>query len=351
MKKICLVMGLFLAISIILTGCGKSAGSKIKYVGEVNIYNWSEYLPQSVIDKFEEQYKIKVNYSTYSSNEEMLAKIMAGGSGYDIAVGTDYMVDVMIKQNLLQEIDLSNVPNFKNLGEEYKNPDYDKGNKYSVAYMAGSALIAVNKDKVKKDIKSYSDLWDPSLKSSLVVLDDERAVIGLALKKLGYSFNEKDKSKLEKVKDELTKLKPNIKAFDSDSPKTMLINGEASVGFVWNAEASLAKKDNPSIDVVYPTEGAYLWQDNFVLPKGGKNKKAAEQFINFILDPEMSVLVSQEFPYTNPNVEARKKLEKKVLDDIAIYPTNDLIKNGEHLRDLGDLTTVYDQMWTEFKQK
>lgn len=347
MKKISILLALLLMLSVSFTGCGK----KSDYIGEVNVYNWSEYLPQSVIDKFEQETKIKVNYETYDSNEQMLAKVSTGNSGYDIAVGSDYMVDVMIKQNLLQQFDLSNVPNFTNIGEEYKKPQYDPENKYSIAYMVGSAIIAVNKDKVKKDIKSYADLWDPEFKNSLVVLDDERAIIGLALKKLGYSFNETDPNKLEQAKEELIKLKPNIKAFDSNSPKKLLISGEATIGYVWNAEVALAKKDNAAIEAVYPKEGAYLWQDNFVLPKGGKHKKEAEQFINYLLDAKISKMISDEFPYTNPNVEARKLMEKSVTDNTIVYPTSDLIKNGEHLRDLGDATPLFDKIWTEFKQQ
>jgi spermidine/putrescine transport system permease protein len=349
MKKIYTIIIAILCSLILFTGC--SSRSKIQYEGEVNIYNWSEYLPKAVIDKFEQEYKIKVNYAEYSSNEEMLAKIMAGGSRYDIAVATDYMVDVMIKQNLLHEINHQNVPNFKNLGEDFVNHEYDRGNKFSVAYMAGSAIIAVNKNRVNTEIKSYDDLWDDAFKNSLVVLDDQRAILGIALKKLGYSFNETNTARLEEAKQELFKLKPNIKAFDSDSPKSMLINGEATVGFVWNAEASLARKENPNIEVIYPTEGVYLWQDNFVLPKGGRNKEAAEKFINFILRPEISILISEEFPYTNPNVEAWKLMDKDILEDKAIYPTKDLIEKGEYLKDVGDLTPLYDEIWTEFKQR
>ncbi|MEQ8154943.1 MAG: spermidine/putrescine ABC transporter substrate-binding protein [Clostridiaceae bacterium] len=346
-KKLSIVLALLFTISVPLAGCGK----KEELAKEINVYNWSEYLPQSVIDKFQAETGIKVNYETYDSNEQMLAKISAGNSGYDIAVASDYMVDVMIKQNLLQEFDLNNVPNFKNIGDEYKKASYDPENKYSVAYMVGSAIIAVNKDKVTKKITSVADLWDPSLKNSLVVLDDERAIIGLALKKLGYSLNETDPAKLEQAKKELIKLKPNIKAFDSASPKKLLISGEATVGYVWNAEVALAKKDNPSIEAVYPKEGVYLWQDNFILPKGGEHKKEAEMFINFLLRDDVSKMISDEFPYTNPNAAARKLMDKSVTDNTIVYPTSDLVKNGEHLKDLGDTTQLYDKIWTEFKQQ
>lgn len=347
-KKISVLLSAVLISTIALTGCGNSNTDETK---EINVFNWSEYLPQTVIDKFQEETGIKVNYETYDSNEQMLAKISTGNSDYDIAVASDYMVDIMIKQGLLQEFDAANVDNIKNIGDEYKGASYDPDNKYSIAYMVGSAMIGVNADKVTKKITSVGDLWDPVFKNSLVVLDDERAIIGLALKKLGYSINETDPAKLEKAKQELLKLKPNIKAFDSASPKKLLISGEATGAYVWNAEVALANKDNPSIVGVYPTEGVYLWQDSFVLPKGGQHKAEAEQFINFLLRPDISKMISDVFPYTNPNVEARKLMDKAVTDNEIVYPTADAVKNGEHLRDLGDTTQLYDEIWTEFKQQ
>ncbi|HBM75168.1 MAG TPA: spermidine/putrescine ABC transporter permease, partial [Clostridiaceae bacterium] len=230
-----------LACVLCITFLGGSAFSTVRGnkapEGELNIFNWSEYLPQSVIDEFEQAYNIKVNYNTFSSNEEMLAKLMAGGSQFDLVVASDYMVETLIKQNLIQTIDTGDIPNFKNIDENVLNLSFDPGNKYSIPYMWGDACIAVDASKVKIPIKGYKDLWNPKLKDSIVVLDDQRVMIGMALKKLGYSINETDPKILSSAKKELLALQPNIKAYDSDSPKTLLINGEASVGFVWGAEA------------------------------------------------------------------------------------------------------------------
>lgn len=353
---------LFLLLVSILTGCsgnnstgGEKATSgeqkqEAKLDGELNLFNWSEYLPQSVLDKFEKKYGVKVNYSTYSSNEEMLAKLMAGTSQYDLAVSSDYMVEIMRKQGLIQEIDMANIPNFKNIGDQFKNQSFDPGNKYTVPYMWGDAVIAINTDKVKKPVTGYKDLWDPALKNSMVVLDDQRALIGITLKKLGYSLNETDEKKLQQAKEELKKLTPNIKAYDSDSPKTLLINGEAAVGYVWGAEASLARKENPKIKTILPEEGMYLWQDNFVIPKDAPNKKTAEAFINFIMEPEISAEISKEFPYANPNLAAHQYIDKEILNDIAVYPPKEDLAKGEHLKDIGETTRLYDQIWSEIKK-
>lgn len=317
----------------------------------LNVFNWSEYLPQSVIDKFEQTYNIKVNYTTFSSNEEMLAKIMAGGSQYDLTVASDYMVEIMKKQNLLEELDKDNLQNLKNIGSQFMNMSFDPGNKYSVPYMWTAGIIAVDSSKVKDgSITSYADLWKPEFRGAITVLDDERIIIGMALKKLGYSMNETNPEALAKAKEELKKLQPNIKAYDSDSPKTMLINGEAKVIFAWGAEGSLAKRDNKNVKMVIPKEGLFLQQDNFVIPKGAQNVRAAELFMNFIMEPEISAEISKEFPYGNPNTAAYPYIDSEIMNDIGIYPPVEEVEKGEHLKDIGDDIKEYDNIWSEVKQ-
>lgn len=320
-------------------------------VRELNVFNWSEYLPQTVIDKFQQTYNVRVNYSTFSSNEEMLAKLMAGGSDYDIVVASDYMVGVLQKQNLIQPIDKDSIANFKNLDPNELNLEFDPGNRYSIPYMWGDACIAVDTSKIKTPIKSYADLWNPKFKNSIVVLDDERAVIGMALKKLGYSINETSPKALAEAKKELISLKPNIKAYDSDSPKTLLVNGEASLGFVWGTEVALARRENKNIQAVIPSEGLFLQQDNFTLPTGAKNKDLAEQFINFILEPEISAEISKAFPYANPNLAAHPLIDPDILNDTAVYPPDGAVKTGEHLKDIGQNIQLFDDIWTQVKNK
>lgn len=362
MKGLRKILGLVLTVCIIggaISGCSNKAATDSSQKGdtkvetdgtELNVFNWSEYLPNSVIKEFEKKYNIKVNYTTYSSNEEMLAKIMAGGSQFDISVASDYMVEAMKKQNLLEELDLKSIPNFKNIGDKFKNMSFDEGNKYTVPYLWGDMVIAVNTKKVKTDVTGYSDLYGSEFKNSLVVLDDERAIIGSALKKLGYSINETDPKKLEEAKKELLKLKGNIKTYDSDSPKTALINGEASAGLVWGAEAVLAQKENKDIKVVLPKEGMYLWQDNLLIPKGAKHKKNAQLFMNFILDPKVSAEITNQYPYANPNTEAYQYTDKESMNNKTIYPDDENMKKGEHLKDLGESLKLYDKIWTEIKQ-
>ncbi|SKA72915.1 spermidine/putrescine transport system permease protein [Clostridium sp. USBA 49] len=352
MKKIGAVLT---AIAVLIVGASGGMWALAKESKEntqvLNVFNWSEYLPQSVIDKFEQTYNIKVNYSTFSSNEEMLAKIMAGGSQYDLAVASDYMVEIMKKQNLLEELNKENLPNLKNMGEQFMNLDFDPYNKYSVPYMWLAGIIAVDSSKVPDgEITSYKDLWKDEFKNSIVLLDDERVIIGMTLKKLGYSMNETDETALLKAKEELKKLQPNVKAYDSDSPKTMLINREAKIIFAWGAEGSLAKRENKNVKMIIPKEGLFLQQDNFVIPKGAKNIKAAELFMNFIMEPEISAEISKAFPYGNPNVAAYPLIDEEIMKDEGIYPPNEELKRGEYLKDIGDKIKLYDDIWSEVKQ-
>lgn len=353
-RKFTLLIAILSAITLIIAGCGGSdsgsGGSSGGDSGELNLFIWSEYMPESVIQKFEEETGIKVNYNYYSSNEEMLAKISAGATGFDIAVASDYMVEVMVKQGLLEEINRDNIPNLENLDEQFLTPDYDPEGKYSVIYMYGNVIIAVNTDKVSKEIDSFEDLWDPEFENSLVVLDDQRVLIGIANKIQGESMNSTDSAVLEGSKELLLDLLPNIKAYDSDSPKTLLVNGEATAGIVWGAEAYLAEQENPAIQTVVPSEGTNLWFDNFVIPEGAPNKENAEKFIDFILKPEISAEITADFPYANPNVAAHELIDSDILEHPSVYGTPELNERSEQFIDIGEALLEYDRVWSEVKQ-
>ena len=333
-----------------LAGCGsKSSAGKN---GELNIFIWTEYVPDSVIEKFEKETEIKVNVSTYSSNEDMLAKVKSESEGtYDIVQPSDYMVEQMASQGMLEELKTDELKNLSNIGESYLNPSYDPGNKYSVPYQGGVAGIAVNTSKVKKDITSYDDLFDSSLKNSIVALDDYRAVIGMTARSMGYSMNETDPAVLSKIQDKLLTLKDNVKLYDSDSPKSALISGDCTVGYVWSAEIALAMEENPDIKVVYPTEGAYLFMDNWAIPKGAKNYDNAMKFIDFMLDAENAQMVLEEFPYLSPNTKAVEAMGEDYSKNEAKNPPAEVIKKGEYVKNLdADTLKIYDEMWTKLKQ-
>lgn len=334
---------------VLLTGCSGQGGDESK--GELNVFVWTEYMPESVFSAFEDETGIKVNVQTYSSNEDMLAKVKSSNEGlYDIVVPSDYMVKMMIDQGLLSELDQSEIPNLSNIDASFLDQSFDPGNKYSVPYMGGVAALVVNKKMVDEDITSYKQLFDPKYKNSLVVLDDFRAVIGMAAKSLGYSLNTTDDAQLAKVSEALGKLKPNIKLYDSDSPKTAMLNGETSIGFMWNAEIAICTQESDDFQVVFPEEGCYLFLDNLSILKGAKNVENAHKFINFILKPEVSKMVSDEFPYLNPNGEAVKLLPDSYKNNPASNVPPEVFAAGEYVQDIGSDVEKYDAIWTKLTQ-
>ncbi|GAB7388905.1 hypothetical protein BSNK01_27430 [Bacillaceae bacterium] len=174
-------------------------------------------------------------------------------------------------------------------------------------------------------------------------------MLGMILKSLGYSANDTDPAHLEEAKQKFMELLPNVKAFDSDSPKTLMINGEASVALVWGPEIALAQRENPKIKTILPKEGLIITFDNFVIPKDAPHKKTAEAFINFLLDPAISAEIAKDFPYINPNREARKLIDKEILENIAIYPPQEEMARIESIKDVGETVRIYDRIWSEVK--
>jgi spermidine/putrescine-binding protein len=353
MKKTRAVCFLIIVMSIVLSACGGAKQSTT-----LNLYAWSEYVPQQLLDDFSTKYGITVNYDTYSSNEEMLAKLQAGASGYDVIIPSDYTVAIMIKQDMLEPIDTSKLANFGNLDPRFINRDYDPGNKYSIPYQWGTTGLIYDKTVVPTEPKSWADLWDPAYNSRLVFLDDEREVMGMALEVLGFDRNSTNSTELNQAEQKLIGLKPNILKFDSDEPETAIISGEAWAGMVYNGNASLALAEDPNVEYICPTEGCTIWFDNLAIPKGAPHKDAALLFLDWVLDANESILITKEFPYSNPNKAALDLLKT---DDPELYntymafsgnnPSDAFLANTKPIVDVGDATTLYDSLWTDFKSR
>jgi spermidine/putrescine-binding protein len=322
----------------------------------LNLFAWSEYVPQALLDGFTEETGIQVNYDAYSSNEEMYAKISAGASGYDLIQPSDYWVGVMSQQGLLEELDLSKIPNLANADPNLPYDLYDPGHKYSVPYQWGSAGLAVNTEKITEPIDSLMDLWNPEYAGKIVLLDDERQVIGMALLALGYDPNTTDPDELDQAKELLLELVPGVKLFDSDTPSTALLTGEADIGLIWNGEGGIAHAENPAIDFIYPKEGTIFWYDNMAMLQGAAHPEAAHAFMNYVLRPEVSLLITAEFPYSNPNAAALDLLQTEDPEAYEAYmgfpamnPPAEALANSFVLADLGEATAIWDQIWTEIK--
>ncbi len=345
---------LMIIAALLLAACGGASGGQKST--EVNLYAWSEYIPQELLDTFTQKTGIKINYDTYSSNEELLAKLQAGAAGYDVIIPSDYVVDIMAKQGMLEPLDTAQLSNFKNIGNEYKNLEFDPGNKYSVPYQWGTSCLVVDTSKITRPITKWADLWDPEFKGKVVLLDDEREVLGMVLKVLGYDPNSTDPAQLEEAKAKFSELLPNVRLFDSDSPKTALLAGEVSLGQTWNGEAALAHNENPNIDYIFPEEGCVVWYDNLAIPKGAPHKDAAMQLINYILSPEASIMITKEFPYSSPNTAGLELLKTQdpaayeaYMNYPATNPTPEEAKKTYLVKDVGEATSIWDRVWTEVK--
>jgi spermidine/putrescine transport system substrate-binding protein len=280
----------------------------------------------------------------------MLAKLMSGAASYDLIQPSEYVVEALVKEKQLLPLDHAKLPNLKNIGKEYWNQPHDPKLAFSVPYMQGTVGIAVNTQKVKAPITGYGDVFQEKNKGRIVILDDALEIVTWGLAMHGLGPDAVTKANLEKVKPTLAKWLPLVKVYDSDSPKTALLNGDVDLGIVWSGEAAILIKEQPGkFTYVLPKEGAHMFIDNMAIPKGAEHVDAAHRFIDYLMRPEVSRKISEEFPYTNPNVEARKLLTPEERANAASYPPGN--PKLATFRDIGPLAADVDKLFTDLKAK
>ncbi|HWL12779.1 MAG TPA: ABC transporter substrate-binding protein [Ureibacillus sp.] len=325
-----------------------SAGSK----DTITVYNWGEYIDPDLIDQFTEETGIKVIYETFDSNEAMMTKVEQGGSAYDVAVPSEYMVEMMKEKDLLLPIDHSKLPNLQNIDPYFLDLAFDPGNEYSIPYFWGTVGIVYNPSLIddKLTFSSWEDLWDSSLKGKVFLVDGAREVMGMGLNSLGESLNAKDDGLLRKATDKLITLSPNIKAIIGDEITPLMINNEATVALTWSGQAADMMWENEELDYAVPEEGSNLWFDNFVIPKTAANIDGAHAFINFMLDAENSAQNNDYVGYSTPNAAAMELMDPEVIEDERFYPGEDLRDNLEVYENLGlKWLGKYNEYFLEFK--
>ena len=338
-------IALLILLVLICTGCSDGNNKRV-----LNVLNWSSYIPSDVILDFERETGIDVNYMTYSSNEELLAKISVAKEGtYDLIFPSDYMVEIMINRGLIEKIDKNKLNNIDNLDVSYLNMEYDYGNLYTLPFVATSTIISANREYITDEINSYNDLLNPKYKDEIVLIDDQRIIIGMALLANGYDMNSTNEFELRDAKNWLLKLKDNIKAYDSDSPKNFLISKEASLAVLWNAEGALANMENNQIENIVPIEGVALSTDNFAIPKGAKNKDELYQFIDYILEPQVMADIIKSYPYKSVNFVSYNYLDSEYVTNKASNFDSDVVKNGHFVKNIGSSVSLYDKIWAEIK--
>lgn len=336
---------LLLVAGVFLGGCGGDPQNTI------TVYNWGDYIDKSILSSFEKEYGVKVIYEEFATNEDMYIKLKAGGSSYDVAIPSDYMIKRMIDEDMVHKIDFANVPNYQYIADRFKNLGFDPENEYSVPYMWGTVGILYNKTMVDDPVDSWEILWDEKYSKQILMLDSQRDSIGITLKMLGYSLNTKDINQLEEAKAKLIEQKPLVLAYVGDEVKDKMIGGEAALAVVWSGDAVYMKRENPDLEYVIPKEGSNIWYDSIVIPKTSKNKEAAELFINYLCDPEVAYKNADYIGYSTPHTEAIKRLPEEITSDKTLYPGPDDLTNSEVFEDLADFLPEYDRIWTEVLAK
>lgn len=343
-----------LAAALLLAACGSGgAGGGSAGGGErvLNVFNWSEYLPDSVLAAFEAEFGVRVNYDVYSSNEELMAKLQAGGQGlYDVAVPSDYTAATMIELGLVEPLDFDRLPNVTQyLVDDLRDPVYDPGGRYTVPYMWGTTGLAYNTAQVGKEITDWADIFDPAFEDRILLLDDMPEVMAIGLWMNGLDPSSTDPADIEAARRTLEELMPLVKAFDSDTQSDYLLSGEVWIAQAYSGEAALAIMEDPDITYVLPAGGCSYWVDVMVIPAGAPNPDLAHEFINFLYRPEIAAQIAEEYPYATPNGEALSLLSEEVLGNPAAYPPEDQLARCVFLTDPGEASELYAEAFTELK--
>ncbi len=334
-----------------LTACGGSSSSSGEN-GEVYVFNWGEYIDPATIEMFEEETGIKVVYEEFETNEAMYPKVSTGAVAYDIICPSDYMVQKMIANDLLQELNFDNMPNAKaNIGAQYytQAAQYDPGNKYCVPYCWGTVGILYNKTMVTEPVDSWDILWNEQYKDNILMQDSVRDAFMVALKRNGYSMNTLNQEELEIAKQDLIDQEPLVQAYVVDQVRDKMIGGEAAIGVIYSGEAIYTQRENADLEYVIPKEGTNVWIDGWVIPKNAQNVANAEKFIDFMCRPDVALLNFEYITYSTPNDAARELIEDDDIRNSEIaFPDLTQYENLETFDYLGEAgDELYNQLWKE----
>ncbi len=346
-KLIALLLCGITAVSL-LTGCGSDSKAGIN--GEVYVFNWGEYIDPDTLDMFEEETGIKVIYDEYDSNESMYPKVEAGAVAYDVICPSDYMIQKMLDNDLLQELNFDNMPNAKaNIGAQYyeQAAAFDPGNKYCVPYCWGTVGILYNKTMVTEPVTSWSILWDENYDDNILMQDSVRDAFMVALKAKGYSMNTLDKAQLEEASNDLIAQKPLVQAYVGDQVRDKMIGGEAALGVIYSGEAIYTQRENEDLEYVIPKEGTNVWIDGWVIPKNAPNKENAEKFIDFMCRGDIAFMNFDYITYSTPNTAAQALIEDEDIKNSKIaFPDLSQYQNLETFRYLGEEgDELYNSLW------
>jgi spermidine/putrescine transport system substrate-binding protein len=314
---------------------------------QVNVYNWDTYIGETTLDTFTENTGISVQYDLYANNEELLAKLQAGNPGYDLIFPTDWAVENMALRNMIMPLDHSKLSNLDNIDPNFRDPAFDPGMKHHVPYMWGTMGIGYRRTAVDETPDSWGVLLDSNKYSGrIALLEDQRSVLGITLKYLGYSMNSTNPDEIAEARDLLIAQKKHIKAFAPDSGQDMLIAGDADLVMEWNGDIMQVIAEDDELSYIVPKEGGMVWTDNMCIPTGAPNVENAYAFIDHILDAEVNAEIANTIQFATANKAARQYINEADLNNPAIYPPDEAIANSETLKEIGDALRLYSEAWT-----
>ena len=320
--------------------------------GTVVVYNWEDYIDPQVITMFEEEYQIKVDYKNFTTNEDMIVQVEVNPGMFDVCFPSDYIVERMLKKDMLEEINFDNVPNAQYTLENLLNPSYDPTNAYSVPYMWGTVGILYNTTMVEEPVDSWGILWDSKYKSNVFMLDSFRDSMGVTLKYLGHSMNTRDIIALESCKDKLIEQKKNgiVKAYQVDETKDKMVAGEAALAVMWSGDAQYAIDLNPDLAYSIPSEGSNIWIDAMVIPKNAQNMDNALKFVDFLCRPDIAQKNCEAIWYSSPNSGAIELMGEDYTENPVMNPTDEEVARCEFFHDIDEtFMPVYTALWQEVK--
>jgi spermidine/putrescine-binding protein len=311
---------------------------------ELNIYNWSDYIAPEILPAFEREFGVQVTYDTFESSEEMVAKLQAGARGYDLVVPPTYGVTALIATGLLAPLSIRYLSNRTNLAAAFRGLAHDPEDRYTVPWQWGMTGIAWRTDLLPSAPDSWAVFLEPRYRGKLTMLDDPRDVIGAFLRLRGHSINSVDPAELEEAQRDAVLAKRNLKAYLSAPVKAQLIAGDVWLAQLWNGDAAQAAREQPALGWVLPKEGSTLWIDSLVTPAAAPHPRAAHEFINFSLRPDIAAKISAATGYGTPNRAAMPLLPNPVP-----YPSTNELARLEIQKDLGRATELWDDVWTRIK--
>ena len=323
MKKL---LSLLAAVGLMLPLAACSGGMSGGNV--VNVYNWGEYIDMSVLEDFEEQTGIHVNYQTYDSNEALYGKLAGGGTGYDVIIPSDYMIGQMIEEDMLEPLNFDNIPNFADVDPALKNPAYDPENLYSVPYMFGILGIIYNTTLVDpdEDMETWDVMWNEKYDHDILTFDNSRDAIGIALMKLGYSLNTTDPNQIREAVDLLVEQKPLLQGYFMDKIFEKMEGANCAIGVYYYGDFLTMYENNEDLAFALPREGTNRYVDAMCIPKGCENKENAEAFINFMCSTQAGLKNCEETWYSTPLLSVRDELDEEVSGDPFAYPDEDFLE-------------------------